>query len=206
MASANNSGFEWKWPVLKSWLLPLFIGGILFAFATPIRAALYKIILYTQPDADTYSAPVNPEAFDFSFFVKDLEGNKIPFEVYRGKVLFVNLWATWCPPCRAEMPGIEALYKRVKDPNIQFVLLSVDEDSDRKKVRRFIEQNQYTVPVYMPAGNLPQQLRVPSIPTTFIIDRQGRLVRKKEGMTNFNTGAYVKLLEELARQEENTVH
>ncbi|GIV36031.1 MAG: hypothetical protein KatS3mg032_0410 [Cyclobacteriaceae bacterium] len=205
MASVNNSGFERIWQVLKPWLFPLFIGSIFFAFATPIRATLYKIILYARPGDDTYAAPVKEEAFDFSFSIKDLQGNKIPFEAFRGKVLFVNLWATWCPPCRAEMPGIEALYNRVKDSNIQFVLLSVDDDSDRGKVRRYIEKNQFTFPVYMSYGNLPQQLRVPSIPTTFIVDKQGNVVRKKEGMTNFNTGAYVKLLEDLARQEENTI-
>ncbi|MCS6973935.1 MAG: TlpA family protein disulfide reductase [Cyclobacteriaceae bacterium] len=149
-----------------------------------------------QPHA---TLSVNEEkSFDYAFTIKDLNNRKIPVEKFRGKVLFINLWATWCGPCRAEMPTIEALYQKVNREEIQFIILSIDDDLDNQKVRRFIEKNRYTFPVFMPSGNLPQQLQVPSIPVTLIIDKQGNVVRKKTGMTNYNTGQYVRLLEELA--------
>lgn len=138
------------------------------------------------------------KSFDYAFTIKDLNNQKISVEKFRGKVLFINLWATWCGPCRAEMPTIEALYQKVNREEIQFIMLSIDDDPDNQKVRRFIEKNKYTFPVFMPSGHLPQQLQVPSIPVTLIIDKQGNLVRKKTGMTNYNTGQYVRLLEELA--------
>ncbi len=173
-------------------------------FGSNIRDGIFKFMLFISsflnPQAETLYAPEKPETFNYTFTIKDLKQNKLPFERFKGKVLFINLWATWCGPCRAEMPTIEALYKQVSRDDIQFVVLSVDADHDRDKVLRFIEKNNYTFPVFMPSGNLPAQLQVPSIPTTLIVDKQGRIVKKKTGMTNYNTEYYKKLMEELARQ------
>jgi thiol-disulfide isomerase/thioredoxin len=148
----------------------------------------------------TGSSSAPPKSFDYSFTIKDLSNKKISFEQFRGKVVFINLWATWCGPCRAEMPTIETLYRKVQHNDIQFIMLSVDEDADQHKVRRFIEKNNYSFPVYMPSGNLPPLLQVPSIPTTFIVDKRGNIVRKKVGMNDFSTTEYVRLLNELANQ------
>ena len=137
------------------------------------------------------------EDFDFQFTIKDLQENKIPFDQFRGKVIFLNLWATWCGPCRAEMEGIHNLYEKVDKSKIQFVMLSIDRDSDRKKVIDYISKKKFTFPTYMPSGYLPAELKVPAIPTTFIIGADGKLVKKEVGSMRYDTKKFQKFLEGL---------
>jgi len=146
------------------------------------RAAMEVGLLNATPDEET-DAP----DFNYDFTIKDLQGNKIPFEQFKGKVIFLNMWATWCGPCRAEMPGIQSLYKKVKSDSIVFVMLSWDKDQDKPKIEKYIEKNSYTFPVYQPAGYLPDHLQVPSIPTTFIISKAGKVIQKEVGTRNYDT-------------------
>jgi thiol-disulfide isomerase/thioredoxin len=78
--------------------------------------------------------------FDYEFLIKNLQGDKISFERYKGKVVFLNLWATWCGPCKAEMPGIQKLYDKMKDDSIEFVMLSIDKDNALAKVESLCEK------------------------------------------------------------------
>jgi thiol-disulfide isomerase/thioredoxin len=135
--------------------------------------------------------------FDYTFSVKDLKGNKISFDKYKGKVVFLNLWATWCGPCKAEMPGIHNLYMKMKGEPVEFVMLSIDKDQALPKVESYIKKNSYTFPVFMPSGYLAEQLQVPSIPTTFVISKDGKVVMKEVGTRNYDTR---KMLEFLKKQ------
>jgi len=139
------------------------------------------------------------ESFDYNFNIKTLTGKPIDFTQFRGKVVLINLWATWCGPCRAEMPSIQKLYDQIDQEKIKFVILSLDKDEDLPKIRKYVEKYDYTFPVYQPKGFLPSQLSVPSIPTTFIIDPNGTIVSKKVGSTNFNTGKFKNYLEGLVK-------
>ncbi len=137
--------------------------------------------------------------FDYNFALQDLGGTRQDFTQYRGKVVFLNLWATWCPPCRAEMPSIEGLYQKLKDHDeIVFVMLSVDDDDKKDKVQKYISGKAFSFPVFMPSGYLPEQLRVPSIPTTFVISKDGQIVKREVGMRNYDTKKFEKFLLELA--------
>jgi thiol-disulfide isomerase/thioredoxin len=145
--------------------------------------------------------PAEPEEeFDYHFAIKDLQGNKVSFDQFRGKVIFLNLWATWCGPCRMEMPTIQKLYDQVEKDNIVFVMLSLDEDKDKDKIVRYVQKKSYSFPVYQPFGRLPQQLSVPSIPTTFVISKEGKIVAEEIGTTNFNTKKFRNFLETEARR------
>src|SRR5882672_7703062 len=126
----------------------------------------------------------NVPNFDYNFAIKDLDGNKLSFEQFKGKVIFLNLWATWCGPCRAEMPAIQELYDGIKKDSIVFVMLSVDKDQDKQKIIDYIGNKSYTFPVYQPSGYLPEQLRVPSIPTTWVISKDGKIMANEVGTTN----------------------
>jgi len=160
------------------------------------NAALMKtgIMNATPGNESDYAEP-----FDYNFKIKTLTGEVIDFNQFKGKVVFINLWATWCPPCRVEMPSIQELYNGVDKEKIQFVLLSMDRNDDLPKIVKYVEKNKYTFPVYQPNGYLPDLLQVPSIPTTFIIDKNGNVVSKKVGTTNFNTGKFKSYLEGLAK-------
>ncbi len=136
--------------------------------------------------------------FDYDFTIKDLDGNKIPFDQFKGKVVFLNLWATWCSPCRAEMPSIQSLYEKVDREKIVFVMLSIDRESDIKKVSDYLIAKEFTFQAYLPSGQLPSLLRVPSIPTTFIISKSGQVIKKEVGSTRYDTPKFQKFLEELS--------
>jgi thiol-disulfide isomerase/thioredoxin len=132
-------------------------------------------------------AEKSPDSFDYNFTIKDLQGNAVSFDQYKGKVVFINLWATWCGPCKAEMPGIQRLSEKLKDRPIEFVMLSVDKEVAFPKVATYLEKNEYTFPVFMSMGYLPEQLQVPSIPTTLIVSKEGKILMKEVGTRNYNT-------------------
>lgn len=139
------------------------------------------------------------DEFNFSFDIQDLAGNKVAFDQFRGKVIFLNLWATWCGPCRAEMAGIQRLYEKVDKEKIIFVMLSLDRDTDKQKVIAYLQKRKFTFQGFMPSGYLPDQLKVPSIPTTFIISKDGKIVRKEIGSMRYDTSRFQKFLEELSQ-------
>lgn len=140
----------------------------------------------------------NSKQFDYNFTIKDLAGKKIDFKKYKGKVIFLNMWATWCGPCRAEMADIQKLYGQVDKDKVVFIMLSIDDDKNMAKVRSYISNKAFTFPVFMPSGYLPEQLQVPSIPTTFVLSKDGNVVAKEVGSKNYNTDKFKKFLEDLA--------
>lgn len=140
----------------------------------------------------------NLQDFDYGFTMKDSLGNRFNADQFKGKVIFLNLWATWCGPCRAEMPAIHKLYDQVRDERIVFIMLSIDKDQAIQKVKAYVRKNKYTFPVYMPSGYLTDQLNVPSIPTTFVISKDGKIMMKEVGTKNYNTDKFRKFLNELA--------
>jgi len=135
---------------------------------------------------------------DYSLSMLQLDGTPVKLEAFKGKVIFLNIWATWCPPCRAEMPDIQALYEQLGSENVAFVMLSVDKD--RKKVSPFIQKKEFTFPVYHADGPLPQVFYSPSIPTTYIIGKDGTILTKKVGMASYNTKGFRAFLRKHAGQ------
>jgi peroxiredoxin len=114
------------------------------------------------------------------FTLADLRGKSWTLSELRGKVVVVNFWATWCPPCRKEMPDLEALYNRFKGEG--FVVLAVS-DEDAAKVRPFIAERQVTYPILLDPGRKVNDLfQVEGIPKTFVYDRDGKLVAQSIDM------------------------
>lgn len=183
--------------ILKPWagallvIVILHFTGLLSSISFLAQSAILQTgIMNASP------TPLNEKAdFNYDFKIKDLNGNQIDFAQYKNKVVFLNLWATWCGPCRAEMPTIQKLYdKMTDDPNVVFVMLSIDKDKDKAKVIRYLADQEYTFSGYMPSGYLTDQLDVPEIPTTFVISKEGKIITKEIGTTNFNTNKFYKFL------------
>lgn len=128
-----------------------------------------------------------------AFTVQDVNGKTINLQSLKGKKVFVNLWASWCPPCRREMPSIEKLAKSVDKNKVTFVMLSLDDNFDKAKA--FVKQQQLTLPVYYPTENLPALFNVQAIPTTFIFDEGGNLLRRIDGGDDYNSPEYRKLMQ-----------
>jgi len=127
-----------------------------------------------------------------------LDGQATNLQALRGKVVFFNSWATWCPPCVAEMPGIQALYDKVDKSKVAFVLVSFDQNP--KKAQAFIRRKGYTVPVYFPAAPLPPGFDSQAIPTTLILTPDGRVATRHEGMADYDSPEFQAYLEKLTVQ------
>lgn len=130
-----------------------------------------------------------------SVLFKDGEGKTIDISKQKGKVLFINFWATWCPPCIAEMPSIAKLKSEIGDKDILFLM--VDVDNKYKKSKEFMDKHKYNLPVYSPAGSIPSDLLSGAIPTTVIVDKEGRVVGRHEGGGDYSRPEVVKFFKEL---------
>ncbi|MBL7113267.1 MAG: TlpA family protein disulfide reductase [Bacteroidales bacterium] len=135
------------------------------------------------------------ESSDFSWKLVSPDGKLIEFEEFRGKVVFLNFWATWCPPCRAEMPDIQRLYEDYED-RIAFILVTQE---DPVNVQSFIEDKGYSVPFYRPASTPPPTLQSSALPTTYIINQQGEIVIKKTGAFRWDSKKANAFLDDLLK-------
>lgn len=113
-----------------------------------------------------------------------LDGKNIKLSDYKGKVILLNLWATWCPPCRAEMPSMEQLYKAYKDKD--FVIVAVSVGEEKKTVTDFLAETPYSFPIYLDLQNeISANYSTGSIPTTYLIDKKGILAARFIGGRNW---------------------
>lgn len=141
----------------------------------------------------TTEAPA-PAASDISF--KDKSGKTVSLSSLKGKVVFINFWATWCPPCIHEMPSINKLKQSFKD-NDDIVFLMVDVDNKIEKSTAFMKDKGYDLPVYVPAGDIPQDYLGSAIPTTVILDKSGDMIARMEGGRDYTSPEIIKALNEL---------
>lgn len=127
----------------------------------------------------------------FFYQVTDLKSQPKTIEIGHGKITFLSYWATWCPPCIAEMPSIQKLYDDYGD-KINFVLLT---NEDPEIVRTFLEKKEYDLPVFIPRMQAPEKLYERSIPTNYIIDKNGKIIVKEQGATDWNSKKIREILE-----------
>ncbi|MDR0688886.1 MAG: TlpA family protein disulfide reductase [Spirochaetaceae bacterium] len=121
---------------------------------------------------------------DFSLPLTD--GTNLDTEKLRGKVVFLNFWATWCGPCRAEMPSMEALYRRFKDQDLEILAVNVQESL--RQVTAFMDQWGLTFPAALDSrGSVGSAYGVMAIPTTYIVNREGRIIARVVGSLNWDT-------------------
>lgn len=136
--------------------------------------------------------PGNSPAADFS--LTSLDGTQVSLADYKGQVILVNMWATWCPPCKAEMPTINAFYESHRDDG--FVVLAVNSQEGAATVRNFIESNGFSFPVLLdPNGEVMDRYHVRALPTSFIIDRNGMIQHIQSG--EISTQQLTKIVEPL---------
>lgn len=127
---------------------------------------------------------------------RDLKGADVALASLKDKVVFMNFWATWCGPCRHEMPSLQALYEKHKsNPNVAFLVVEIDNKPDLAS--QYVNENKFTFPIYSPASEIPSDFLGQSIPTTVILDKAGQIAFRREGTTDFMSNDFTKLFEDI---------
>ena len=142
--------------------------------------------------------PPNEELDAFDFSVQSLGGQSERLSDHRGKVIFLNFWATWCGPCKAEVGEIDLLHETLKDEDFMIMALSIQED--RKRVSKFMQSSGVDFPVYLDSdGAVAIQYGVTGIPTTYIIDPDGKIVGRAVGPREWASQESVALMRSLMK-------
>lgn len=133
---------------------------------------------------------------NYNWQLKGLNTTDFDFNTAKNKVVIVNFWATWCPPCVAEMPSLQDLYNDYKD---QVVFVFVTSEGS-EKVMPFMKKNDYNLPIYNMISKEPELLTTRSIPATYLINKEGEIVINKTGAANWNSTKVRNQLDELLKK------
>ena len=176
----------------KQWSTIVFVVAIILVLNPTSKEWLLKTI--------TFSPSLNSEQEILSTYSWKLEGlntENISFDQLKGKVIFVNFWATWCPPCRAEMPAIQKLYDVYKD-EVAFVFITQE---SKEVVASFFETYQYKLPVYNSVSRIPAELATTnSIPATYVLNKKGKIVLSKMGTADWSSDKTKKIIADLLKE------
>lgn len=149
-----------------------------------------------QPQGGKTQTDVGPADFDWPLLT--LNGERTSLAAFRGKVLVINHWATWCLPCLEELPSLAALRAAVPDSSIAFLLVS---PQDRRRVSEFVRRRGIALPVFLEADLTPRAFGLEAVPTTWVVDRTGEIVLKRRGAMRWDTPELITLLRTLAATE-----
>ena len=160
--------------------------------------ALLLVVAYgflTRQPADDALPRVGQPLADFT--LPDLRGQPVQLAALHGKVVFINVWATWCPPCIAEMPTIQRLYERLHDRGLEVLAISLDA-LGAQVVEPFVQKQRLTFPVLLDTKSLIQRLyHTTGVPESFIVDKRGLLVDKVVGERDWTHPQMLALFERL---------
>ena len=182
----------------KKWIVNgVFILAVLVLVFTPVG---FRIKVFASKLLSTSAAMVKEgmqvPLDSYQWKLTDLENRPFDFETQRGKVILVNFWATWCPPCVAEMPSMQKLYDDYGE-KVTFMFVTSD---DRQKVENFLKRKNLNLPVYYPDSETPETLKSKLLPTTYIINSKGEIVVAETGAADWNSNKTRALIDDLLSQ------
>lgn len=151
-----------------------------------LRGTLHQPIFTGSSDSATISSE------DLNWELVSNSGERVSLSQVQDSVIFLNFWATWCPPCIAEMPSIQRLYDEY-GKRVSFILVSQESP---QTIEAFLEKNGYSLPTHSPLNQAPEIFSHRSIPTTFIISRSGEIVMRHKGATKWDGNKIKRMLEE----------
>lgn len=202
--SESTRPMDRLWPVIrqKGLTIVLFLVAGALVMSSDFKAFVLQQLMVTgifnasidEPNAD------NSESSQLDFAFTGMDGIVDHTSNYRGQVIFINFWASWCPPCRAEFPSIEKLYQSFKDhPNVLF--LTINEDRDPGVASAFLNDKSYSVPLYRSSGKIPDEIYSGTLPTTVVLDQQGRIRYHHTGFANYASEKFINQMADLAERE-----
>ncbi len=180
------------WRRIRRFVSP---GNLLLLGVLAILLVQYKDWWLPSPSAPLGGAAGGSITPDF--ILPDLEGHQWRLSQFRGSVVMLNFWATWCPPCQAEMPSIEALYRQYKGRGLVILAVSTDRQADTA-VANFRTDRDLTFPILLDRdGRIASSYGVRGLPTTYVIDRHGKIVGTEFGARDWSGRAARQTIERL---------
>jgi thiol-disulfide isomerase/thioredoxin len=179
MAQLNDSSTK-----RKNRAFPLIVLGLAVLL---IAASVYFLLQDPAPQSDLSAIPVKVNYAAPELMLSDLSGKPTALADYRGQVVLVNLWATWCPPCKEEMPALETFYRiHAKDG---FAIVAVNDGDPTPDVVQFVEDYRLTFPVWLDPKYIAteQAFKTLNLPSSFVINREGQVVLSWVGGINLRT-------------------
>lgn len=134
-----------------------------------------------------------------NFSVKAESGKIINTSELKGKVVFINFWASWCPPCRAEFPSVQKFYEKYSG-NKDLVFLAVNLDDQVEKGKMYLEKKELTVPFLVPNSNIPKEFFGGSLPTTIVLDKTGKIRMHHKGMADYSKESFYEEVNQLLKE------
>lgn len=182
----------------KNILNGLFIALLLVIVFVPAAKSLVlqglMQIGFLRPNVTQNQTEISTDLSSIKF--KNAKGVEVNLAELKGKVVFINFWATWCPPCLAEMPSIHKLHQKFgSDKDVVFLM--IDADGDFGKSQTYMDKRSYKMPVYTMASSIPENLFKGSLPTTIVFDKKGRVSFHEEGAANYASQKFVDFITQL---------
>ncbi len=175
---------------------------IYIPYAILVTALLSVLITFVNKvDLKPFEVEYPAEAFiapDFS--LPSMSGGQLSLKDYRGKVVFINFWATWCATCKVEMPSMEKVYRKFKDQGLEMLTISVDKD--QSLIRPFLKEYDLTFPVLLDpkSETAKKAYKTTGVPETFIVNKQGIIVHKAIGPRDWATNDAMAAFKQLVEQ------
>ncbi|WP_299781966.1 redoxin family protein [uncultured Formosa sp.] len=160
----------------------------------PIQVFIQKGLALFGPSVEAIENQKQIDSYQWKLI--DLDGNSYDFKSAQGKVVLVNFWATWCPPCIAEMPSLVNLHQDYKD-KVQFLFVSNEE---QKVIESFLKKKGFHIPVHQPISVIPERLNTSTIPRTLLISKAGNIVIDKTGASNWNSDTVRETIDKLLNE------
>ena len=197
MKPVNKIRFKTEW---LNYIIVFLV--MLFLFSSSAKSWLLKqfvsVGIFNNADVAKNDSAVLQSIEDFSF--TDTSGNTYNTSSLRGKVVFINFWATWCPPCRAEMPSIQSMFDKLKS-NSDYFFLTINEDDNPAIAKSFMQQYHYTLPLLFRNNNeVSSQIFTGTLPTTIVVDKHGKIRLRHEGISNYDSESFLQQMQALAKE------
>ncbi len=180
-----------EWIVIVSVFLTIYFSG----WHVEILGGLQNLILKTGLMQPAVTPNEHRIPASYQLVMKSPNNELVYLEEFRGKVIFLNFWASWCSPCIAEMPEIHSLYQKMDKKNYVFLLVTTEKNA--QKAFDLVRRKGYKFPVFQIASVIPKTYQSDVIPTTFVIDPQGMIAVRNTGMASYDNDIFIEFLRHL---------
>lgn len=180
----------------KNWLTLLLTAFLLAILLIPSFKEFVTRQILMKPSLEKVENEVTFSPEEMNVQLKGINVPDANFADFKNKVVFLNFWGTWCPPCRAEFPTIQKLYD-AKKGKVQFVLIAMQDEEEN--VKKLLKENNYTTPVYLATSPLSEKMLPKVFPTTYILGKNGRILKKDDGASDWNSDSVHQFIDSVTK-------